>query len=280
MIEIKMPRLSDTMEEGAIATWHKKPGDAVAVGDVLVEIETDKAVMEYEAYQAGTLAEILVPKAETPTSAPPSPCSTTVPEVPRRPPPPRRPSPGTRTGAGLSDPARRSADPGAAGARRARRPAATPAQGATALPAGRADSRSRRRRRPSNGTTARSPRPWYASWPRSTTWTCRTSRGLAWRTVSSAPTSPACEPPARPGGAAGAPGTAGTAPASPATAAPATAAPATAAPPLPVRRQFRLGPGCRGDLGPGRGAPRPGVAGDDADRARAVSGRRRGARHA
>src|SRR6185437_5280136 len=59
-----MPRLSDTMEEGAISTWHKKPGDKVAVGDVLVEIETDKAVMEYEAYQAGTLAEILVPEGE------------------------------------------------------------------------------------------------------------------------------------------------------------------------------------------------------------------------
>jgi len=64
VIEIKMPRLSDTMEEGAISTWHKKPGDAVAVGDVLVEIETDKAVMEYEAYQAGTLAEILVPEGQ------------------------------------------------------------------------------------------------------------------------------------------------------------------------------------------------------------------------
>jgi pyruvate dehydrogenase E2 component (dihydrolipoamide acetyltransferase) len=64
VIEIKMPRLSDTMEEGAISTWHKKPGDTVAVGDVLVEIETDKAVMEYEAYQAGTLAEILVPEGQ------------------------------------------------------------------------------------------------------------------------------------------------------------------------------------------------------------------------
>jgi pyruvate dehydrogenase E2 component (dihydrolipoamide acetyltransferase) len=64
MIEIKMPRLSDTMEEGAISTWHKRPGDAVAVGDVLVEIETDKAVMEYEAYQGGTLAEILVPEGQ------------------------------------------------------------------------------------------------------------------------------------------------------------------------------------------------------------------------
>ena len=59
-----MPRLSDTMEEGAISTWHKHPGDKVAVGDVLVEIETDKAVMEYEAYQGGTLAEILVPEGE------------------------------------------------------------------------------------------------------------------------------------------------------------------------------------------------------------------------
>jgi pyruvate dehydrogenase complex dihydrolipoamide acetyltransferase long form len=65
VIEITMPRLSDTMEEGAIATWHKHPGDAVAVGDVLVEIETDKATMEYEAYEAGTLAQILVPEGET-----------------------------------------------------------------------------------------------------------------------------------------------------------------------------------------------------------------------
>ena len=64
MIEIKMPRLSDTMEEGAISTWHKQPGDKVEVGDVLVEIETDKAVMEYEAYEAGTLAEILVPEGQ------------------------------------------------------------------------------------------------------------------------------------------------------------------------------------------------------------------------
>jgi pyruvate dehydrogenase E2 component (dihydrolipoyllysine-residue acetyltransferase) len=60
VIEIKMPRLSDTMEEGAISTWRKHPGDTVAVGDVLVEIETDKAVMEYEAYQAGVLSKILV----------------------------------------------------------------------------------------------------------------------------------------------------------------------------------------------------------------------------
>jgi pyruvate dehydrogenase E2 component (dihydrolipoamide acetyltransferase) len=64
VIEIKMPRLSDTMEEGAISTWRKQPGDTVAIGDVLVEIETDKAVMEYEAYQPGTLAQILVPEGQ------------------------------------------------------------------------------------------------------------------------------------------------------------------------------------------------------------------------
>ena len=65
MIEIKMPRLSDTMEEGAIASWHKHPGDRVEIGDVLVEIETDKATMDYEAYEAGTLREILVDEGAT-----------------------------------------------------------------------------------------------------------------------------------------------------------------------------------------------------------------------
>ncbi len=86
VIEIKMPRLSDTMEEGAISTWRKQPGDTVAVGDVLVEIETDKAVMEYEAYQAGVLAAD--PGARGPeraTSAPRSRCSTTAPKAVRRP---------------------------------------------------------------------------------------------------------------------------------------------------------------------------------------------------
>ncbi|SCL25380.1 dihydrolipoamide acetyltransferase family protein [Micromonospora inyonensis] len=64
MIDILMPRLSDTMEEGAISIWHKQPGDPVAAGDILVDIETDKAVMEYEAYESGTLAEILVPEGQ------------------------------------------------------------------------------------------------------------------------------------------------------------------------------------------------------------------------
>ncbi|WP_418153036.1 dihydrolipoamide acetyltransferase family protein [Actinoalloteichus caeruleus] len=65
MIDILMPRLSDTMEEGVIVAWRKKPGEAVEIGDVLVEIETDKATMEHEAYEAGTLHEILLPEGET-----------------------------------------------------------------------------------------------------------------------------------------------------------------------------------------------------------------------
>jgi pyruvate dehydrogenase E2 component (dihydrolipoamide acetyltransferase) len=60
MSEILMPRLSDTMEEGVVSAWHKKPGDKVSAGDALVDIETDKALMEYEAYEDGVLGEILV----------------------------------------------------------------------------------------------------------------------------------------------------------------------------------------------------------------------------
>ncbi|MBO1752502.1 2-oxo acid dehydrogenase subunit E2 [Actinotalea sp. BY-33] len=64
MIDILMPRLSDTMTEGTIAAWHKKPGDPVKAGEILVEVETDKALMEQEAYDAGTLVEILVAEGE------------------------------------------------------------------------------------------------------------------------------------------------------------------------------------------------------------------------
>jgi pyruvate dehydrogenase E2 component (dihydrolipoamide acetyltransferase) len=60
-----MPRLSDSMEEGTILTWLKQVGDEVAVGDELVEIETDKANMAYEADTAGTLQEILAQEGET-----------------------------------------------------------------------------------------------------------------------------------------------------------------------------------------------------------------------
>src|SRR5436305_10327914 len=60
-----MPRLSDSMEEGTILTWLKQVGDEIAVGDELVEIETDKANMAYEADVAGTLQEILASEGET-----------------------------------------------------------------------------------------------------------------------------------------------------------------------------------------------------------------------
>ena len=55
---INMPRLSDTMEEGTVATWFKKVGDTVSEGDILAEIETDKATMEFEAFHAGELLHI------------------------------------------------------------------------------------------------------------------------------------------------------------------------------------------------------------------------------
>jgi pyruvate dehydrogenase E2 component (dihydrolipoamide acetyltransferase) len=60
-IAIEMPKLSDTMTEGTLVKWIKKVGDIVAVGDILAEVETDKATMEMEAFDEGTLAEICVP---------------------------------------------------------------------------------------------------------------------------------------------------------------------------------------------------------------------------
>src|SRR5271167_331328 len=59
-IDIEMPKLSDTMTEGTLVRWIKKVGDTVAVGDVLAEVETDKATMEMEAFDEGVLTEIYV----------------------------------------------------------------------------------------------------------------------------------------------------------------------------------------------------------------------------
>jgi len=61
-IELLMPALSPTMTEGSLTKWHKKEGDAVKAGDVIAEIETDKATMEFEAVDEGTLGRILVPE--------------------------------------------------------------------------------------------------------------------------------------------------------------------------------------------------------------------------
>ena len=65
VIVVTMPRLSDTMEEGTVATWLKKVGDNVSEGDILAEIETDKATMEFESFQSGTLLYIGLDEGET-----------------------------------------------------------------------------------------------------------------------------------------------------------------------------------------------------------------------
>ncbi|MEA1785940.1 2-oxo acid dehydrogenase subunit E2 [Arenibacter sp. GZD96] len=62
---VKMPRLSDTMEEGTVASWLKKVGDKVEEGDILAEIETDKATMEFESFYSGTLLYVGIQEGET-----------------------------------------------------------------------------------------------------------------------------------------------------------------------------------------------------------------------
>jgi pyruvate dehydrogenase E2 component (dihydrolipoamide acetyltransferase) len=62
---INMPRLSDTMEEGTVATWLKKVGDKIEEGDILAEIETDKATMDFESFHEGTLLYIGIKEGET-----------------------------------------------------------------------------------------------------------------------------------------------------------------------------------------------------------------------
>ena len=64
-VVINMPRLSDTMEEGTVATWFKQVGDTIEEGDILAEIETDKATMEFESFYSGTLLYIGIAKGET-----------------------------------------------------------------------------------------------------------------------------------------------------------------------------------------------------------------------
>lgn len=62
---VVMPKLTDTMEEGVVLKWKKREGDQVGTGDVLAEIETDKAVMDLEAFSSGTLKKVLVNEGET-----------------------------------------------------------------------------------------------------------------------------------------------------------------------------------------------------------------------
>ncbi|MFN8566659.1 MAG: biotin/lipoyl-containing protein [Kouleothrix sp.] len=60
MAEVTMPRLSDTMSEGSVGRWLKKPGDTIENGEIIAEIETDKATMELQSFESGTLQQILV----------------------------------------------------------------------------------------------------------------------------------------------------------------------------------------------------------------------------
>ena len=62
---VRMPRLSDTMTEGTVAKWHKKVGDKISEGDLLADIETDKATMEFESFQEGVLLYIGVDESKT-----------------------------------------------------------------------------------------------------------------------------------------------------------------------------------------------------------------------
>jgi pyruvate dehydrogenase E2 component (dihydrolipoamide acetyltransferase) len=62
MNQITMPKLSDTMLEGTLIKWHKKAGDKISVGDVIADVETDKATMEMEAFDDGIITELLIPE--------------------------------------------------------------------------------------------------------------------------------------------------------------------------------------------------------------------------
>ena len=61
---IEMPKLSDTMTEGTLIKWRKQKGDKVAAGDIVAEVETDKATMEMEAFDDGILSEVYVPEGQ------------------------------------------------------------------------------------------------------------------------------------------------------------------------------------------------------------------------
>src|ERR1051325_1789787 len=64
-IEVTMPRLSDTMQQGTVVKWNVKEGQKVASGDVIADIETDKATMELQSYDDGVVAKLAVPEGQT-----------------------------------------------------------------------------------------------------------------------------------------------------------------------------------------------------------------------
>jgi pyruvate dehydrogenase E2 component (dihydrolipoamide acetyltransferase) len=124
MPDILMPALSPTMEEGKLAKWHVKEGDSVKPGDILAEIETDKATMEFEAVDEGKIEKLLVPEgaegvkinapiarlitdedsapkpAAKPAPAAPAPAKPAAAQAPSPPPPPAEPSKAVKSGNG------------------------------------------------------------------------------------------------------------------------------------------------------------------------------------
>jgi len=107
MSEVVMPRLSDTMEEGTIARWLKQPGDPVRRGEVIAEIETDKATMDLEAYEDGVLERIVAEEGATvPLGGPIAVIGTgtgTAPPVPSAPSPAAAPRPVAVTASSVSE---------------------------------------------------------------------------------------------------------------------------------------------------------------------------------
>ena len=65
IVEFSMPMLGEVMEEGTILTWHKQVGDPIEKGEILFEVETDKAIMEVESNTTGTIKALLVAEGET-----------------------------------------------------------------------------------------------------------------------------------------------------------------------------------------------------------------------
>ena len=162
-IQVLMPALSPTMEKGNLAKWLKREGDAVKTGDVIAEIETDKATMEVEAIDDGTLGKILVPEG-TNDVAVNTPIATILAEGE------------DKSALARTAPAPASDGNGAAAPAQAKAEATQPArqqQGAESAPPRRSSRprrRLRRRRRPLSPNRPRAPRSPRPTFPKAPSW--------------------------------------------------------------------------------------------------------------
>ena len=164
-IEIRMPALSPTMTEGNLARWLKKEGDEVHSGDVIAEIETDKATMEYEAVDEGRLGKIIVPEGAQgiKVNQPIACCWKRARTRPRLRMPGARRQP-SRRAAGRPKPGnRRRAAAAGRPSRRPHRPRAGERDRAQPSPAQR-EGEGQRRRRAATAKPASSPVRWRAAW--------------------------------------------------------------------------------------------------------------------